>query len=137
MKQQFFYDDDLERVVGEFTPTPDHSGAPNYAHGGASMAVLDDAMAWAIIAVRQRFGLSHRVEVDFLRPVLIGWSYSVEAWVESLEGRSLYARGEIRDHKGRVCVSARGKYTVMTLEEAEEAIGAGARGAASYTQEPE
>jgi acyl-coenzyme A thioesterase PaaI-like protein len=135
LRQRFYLNRERERVVAEFTPTADHSGAPNYAHGGASMATLDDAMAWAIIATKARFGLSRRVETDFVRPVMIGKTYNVEAWVESYEDRALEARAELRTASGKLCVSARGLYTVMTLAEAQQAIGAGARTTTSYTEQ--
>ncbi len=135
LRQRFFLDDGLGRVVAEFVPSPDHSGAPNYAHGGASMAVLDDAMAWAIIAMKERFGLTRKVEVDFIRPVPIGVAHQVQAWVESVEGRSLVARAELRNPDGKLCVAAKARYTILTLHEAEQAIGAGAQTAASYTKE--
>ena len=135
LRQRFFLDEELGRVVADFVPTADHSGAPNYAHGGASMAVLDDAMAWAIIAIKERFGLTRKVEVDFIRPVPIGFGHQVQAWVESFEGRSLVARAELRNRNGKLCVAAKASYIVLTLEEAESAIGAGARTAASYTED--
>ena len=128
LRQRFFLDRDRDRVVAEFTPTSDHSGAPNYAHGGATMAVLDDAMAWAIIATKERFGLSQRVETDFVRPVMIGKTYKVEAWIESCDDRSLEARAELSSTSGKLCVASKGLYIVMTLEEARQAIGAGAGG---------
>ena len=134
LRQRFFLDDELGRVVAEFIPSADHSGAPNYAHGGVSMAVLDDAMAWAIIAIKDRFGVSRKVEVEFLRPVMVGRGYGVQAWVESFRGRSLVARAELRTPGGKLCVAAKGSFTVLTMEEAEQAIGAGARTAASYTR---
>jgi acyl-coenzyme A thioesterase PaaI-like protein len=135
MRQWFFLDRDRGRVVAEFTPTADHSGAPNYAHGGATMAVLDDAMAWAIIATKERFGLSRRVETDFVRPVMVGKTYKVEAWVESFEDRSLEARAELVSSSGKLCVASRGQYMVMTLGEAQQAIGAGASATSSYTEQ--
>ena len=134
LRQRFFLDTDRDRVVAEFTPTADHSGAPNYAHGGATMAILDDAMAWAIIATKQRFGLSQRVETDFVRPVMIGKTYKVEAWVESFEGQTLEARAELSSSSGKLCVASNGKHMVMTFEEAQQAIGAGASGMSSYTE---
>ena len=135
MKQRFYFDEESGRVVAEFAPDEQFSGAPNYAHGGASVAILDDAMAWAIIAGQERFGVTRRIETDFMRPVALGKTYHVEAWVESFEDRNLEARAEIRDHKGRVCVAAKGVYTVLTLEEAESAIGGGAKDNRSYTKE--
>ena len=135
LRQRFFLDSDRGRVVAEFTPAADHSGAPNYAHGGATMAVLDDAMAWAIIAIKERFGLSRRMETDFVRPVMIGRTYTVEAWVESFEDRTLEARAELQSSSGKLCVAAKGLYMVMTLAEAEQAIGAGAGATSSYTEQ--
>jgi uncharacterized protein (TIGR00369 family) len=136
MRQQFFLDDELGRVVATFTPLPGFSGAPNYTHGGASMAVLDDAMAWAIIELKQRFGITRRCEVDFIRPVMIGASHDVQAWVESFADRSLVARAEMRNSEGKLCVATKATYIVLTMEEAMNAIGGGATTAASYTEPP-
>lgn len=133
LRQRFFFDDDLGRVVSDFVPGADHSGAPNYAHGGAVMAVLDEAMAWAIIAIEERFGVTRKTEVEFARPVLVGERYEVQAWVEAREGRSLTARAELRNAGGDLCAAATATYTVLTLKEAERAIGAGAKTAAGYT----
>ncbi len=137
LRQRFFLDDELNRVVAEFVPSADHSGAPNYAHGGVTMAVLDEAMAWAIIAMKERFGLTRKAEVEFIRPVPIGVAHEVQAWVESFEGRSLMARAELRNPEGKLCVAARASYIVLTVEEAESALGAGAETAARYTEDVE
>lgn len=137
LRQRFFLDDELNRVVAEFVPSADQSGAPNYAHGGVTMAVLDEAMAWAIIAMKERFGLTRKAEVDFIRPVPIGVAHEVQAWVESFEGRSLMARAELRNPEGKLCVAARASYIVLTVEEAESALGAGAETAARYTEDVE
>ena len=137
LRQRFFLDDELNRVVAEFVPSADHSGAPNYAHGGVTMAVLDEAMAWAIIAMKERFGLTRKAEVEFIRPVPIGVAHEVQAWVESFEGRSLMARAELRNPEGKLCVAASATYIVLTVEEAESALGAGAETAARYTEDVE
>jgi len=135
MRQSFYYDDDAGRVVSDFVPSADLSGAPNYVHGGASMAVLDDAMAWAIIVTKERFGLSRRVESDFIRPVIVGSEHHVEAWVESFEDRSLEARAELRNADGKLCVASKGTYMVMTLAEAEQAIGGASGTPLAYTKD--
>jgi uncharacterized protein (TIGR00369 family) len=136
MKQQFYFDEDARRVVADFTPGADHSGAPNYAHGGAIMAVLDDAMAWAVIAVMERFGVTRKAKIEFLRPVRVGKMYRVEAWVETRGDRSAVARGEIRSANGKLCAAATASYVVMTQGEAQEAIGVGATSAVEYTGAP-
>jgi len=62
---------------------------------------------------------------------MIGKTYKVEAWVESFEDRSLKARAELTTSSGKLCVASSGHYMVMTLE---QAIGAGAGSASSYTE---
>lgn len=136
LRQRFYLDNDEGAVVAEFTPAYDHSGAPNYAHGGVSMAVLDDAMAWAVIALKQRFGLTRRAEIDFTSAVRVGVRHDVRAWVEEFEGRQLIARAELRDDAGSVCVSARAEYVVITMEEARKAIGAAGPISPEYVAPP-
>jgi acyl-coenzyme A thioesterase PaaI-like protein len=136
LRQQFFLDDGGARVIADFVPTREQSGAPNYAHGGASMAVLDDAMAWAIIAIKKRFGVTRRAEFSFDRPVRVRRQPRRRglAWVESSAGRSLVARAELRTRDGGLCIAARADYTVITFEEATKAIGGGAKAAAGYSE---
>ncbi len=45
--------------------------------------------------------------MEFLRPVLVGTAYEVQAWVESFEDRSLVARAELRSSNGKLCVAAK------------------------------
>lgn len=133
LRLQFYHDDESDRIIAEVTPEAGHSGAPTYAHGGFSMAALDDAMAWAVIAIAKKLGLSQRVEFDFKRPVKIDRTYAVEAWLESVAEREVVAQGELRDSKGRVCLAATGRYMVMTIEQATQAIGVDAGSAVDYT----
>lgn len=123
LRQQFYVDEDGRRVVADFTPAQEHSGAPNFAHGGVSMALLDEAMAWAVIAVSHRFGMTRRAEIEFLRPVRIGNVHHISAWLEDAAERRQVARAELRDAAGNVCVSARADYTVITIDEARVAVG--------------
>ncbi len=130
---RFSLDDDGPAVVADFTPESHHSGAPNYAHGGLSMALIDEGMAWAVIAIAHRFGITKKTEVEFERPVKIGQPHTVRCTVESRDGHDLIALGEIVDAKGRACVSARASFYVMTKEEADAAIGQSQQ-SASYTR---
>ena len=130
----FYLDAEAGSVVTDFTPERHHSGAPSMAHGGFSMALLDEGMAWAVIAIAHRFGLSRKTEVEFKRPVKVGRRHTLACRVESRVDRDLVATGEIVDDRGKVCVSARGSFYVMTKEEAAAAIGAESEQAATYTE---
>jgi acyl-coenzyme A thioesterase PaaI-like protein len=119
----FYVDRDEQRVYAEVTPETHHSGAPRFAHGGFNQALLDEGMAWAVIALGERFGITRRTETDFLTPVKLGRPHTIRCWVESRDGHDLIARGEIVDGRDEVCVSARASFYVLTREEAEAAIG--------------
>lgn len=130
----FYLDAEAGRVVADVTPEPHHSGAPMFAHGGFSQALLDEGMAWAVIAIAHRFGVTRKSEVSFVRPVRIGQPHTVSCRVESREGHDLVATGEITDGRGKVCVSVRASFYVMTKEEADAALGAPSAQAQSYTE---
>jgi len=130
----FYHDIDAATIVAEFTPETHHSGAPAFAHGGLCMALLDEGMAWAIIAIEHRFGVTRKIDVSFERPVRIGQPYTVSCRIESREGQDLVATGEIRDARERACVTARGTFHALTAAEAAQALGQPSEQAKSYTE---
>ena len=99
------------------------------------MALLDEGMNWAVIAIAHRFGLTRTAETAFHRPVRIGQEYTVVCWMEDGEGHDRNAAGEVRDAKGRACVSMKAAYYVMTKDEAEAALGASSKQAETYARE--
>lgn len=128
----FYLDDEANRVVAEFTPQPHHSGAPMFAHGGVSMALLDEGMAWAVIAIARRMGVTRHCETTFLRPLRVGKPYLVSCWVEPSEGTACAAGGEVTDAGGNTCVGVRAEFTLLTEEQVVAAIGGASRLASSY-----
>lgn len=120
---RFYHDDEAARVVAEFVPEAHHTGAPTVLHGGVSMALLDEGMAWAAIAIARRFAYTERMETRFLRPLRVGQAVSVSCWIASQEGETLRAVGELRNERGKLCVAANGDYHALTAREARSAIG--------------
>ncbi|MGE5597205.1 MAG: PaaI family thioesterase [Hyphomicrobiales bacterium] len=130
----FYLDEEARRVVAEFTPEVHHSGAPRFAHGGFSMALLDEGMAWAVIALAKQWGVTRRATSVFSRPVRLGEPHSLACWVEGGHASDLTVGGEIVDARGKVCVSVRAEFYVMTEEEAERALGVRSDAAKNYTR---
>ncbi|MCK9520957.1 MAG: PaaI family thioesterase [Dehalococcoidia bacterium] len=130
----FFLDEDARRVVAEFTPEPCHSGAPEFAHTGFSTALLEEGMAWAVIAVAHKWGVTRRSQSVFSRPVRIGQPHTLHAWIEGGYGSDLTAAAEILDGRGKVCVAVRADFYVMTGEEAERALGVRSDAVKEYTR---
>jgi len=117
-----FVDDAVEAV---FTLDKRFSGAPRFVHGGLVMTVLDEAMAWAAIAIRERFAVTTDFNASFDRPVLIGEQHTVRATAGPIEadGRTLVITATITRGDGKVCARARGSYHALTDAQAGSATG--------------
>ncbi len=127
----FAYDDESQLVTAEFTLGPEYSGVPRYVHGGVVLAILDEAMAWAAIAVAGRFAVVHQTATTFDRPVKVGSAYRVEASVQTSTDKAVTTRasvfaadGDADDTgKGRRCAESHARLVVMTPAAASSAIG--------------
>jgi uncharacterized protein (TIGR00369 family) len=120
----FHHDVEGEQVVAEFTFDDRFSGAPQYAHGGVSLAVLDEAMAWATIAVGGMFALTRETTSRFHQPVNIGKVHHVRAWISGTDGNRILTEAEIVNDDGGLCVNSHATFVVLDLDQATEAAGA-------------
>lgn len=119
----FFHDDESDVVFAEFTLDDTFSGAPMYVHGGVTLAVLDEAAAWATIAVGGKFALTHRTTTTFERPVRIGVPYRVEAALVDRTDERITTNTEVRDLAGKVRARNEAEFVVLGAAQAVDAIG--------------
>jgi uncharacterized protein (TIGR00369 family) len=119
----FFHDDEADVVVAEFRLGAEHSGAPHYVHGGVLLAILDEAMAWASIALAGRFSVVQSTATTFDRPVRIDEAHRVEASVSDRTDTAVTARARVVDDGGRTCAEARARLVVLSSASAGAAIG--------------
>ena len=119
----FFHDDQAGVVVAEFTLGGEHSGAPHYVHGGVLLAILDEAMAWAAIALAGRFAVVQSTATTFDRPVRIDAAHRVEACVSDRTDTAVTTRATVTDAGGHTCAEARARLVVMSSAVAGAAIG--------------
>ena len=119
----FFHDEEGERVTAEFTLGPEFSGAPSYVHGGLVLAVLDEAMAWAAIALAGRMAVTRTTTSTFEHPVKVGRTYRVDASVDGGNERELATSARVVDEKGRLCTTADARFVVLSEVQARSAIG--------------
>jgi uncharacterized protein (TIGR00369 family) len=94
-------------VVTEVTLTDEQQGPPRHAHGGASTALLDEAMGAAVWQAGFMVAAVH-LSVDFQRPLPLGVPVQVVGAVSGKEGRKVHTWGEIRLPDGAVAVSCTG-----------------------------
>jgi uncharacterized protein (TIGR00369 family) len=120
----FLHDDERDVVVAEFTLDNAFSGAPSFVHGGLSLAILDEAQAWATIAIAKKFAVTGETTSRFLRPVRLDKTYRVEARIEDRGDEKLRTSAAILDHKDRICVESEATFIVLSGAVAADAIGA-------------
>ncbi len=130
----FHHDVAAQRVVAEFSLDERFSGAPQYVHGGVSLAILDEVMAWAAIAIAGRFAVTTETTSRFERPVKIDRDHTVRAWIDDVDGRLIRTCAEIVDARDRRCVTSAAVFTSLDVEQAGDAAGVAITGdAAAYT----
>ena len=96
-------------VFAEFSFGLAQQGPPGHAHGGASAAVVDEAMGACVWQSGYQALLAH-YELDYKLPVPLNEPVRAEAHVEKIDGRKVYARGRILLADGRVAVEGSGLY---------------------------
>jgi uncharacterized protein (TIGR00369 family) len=119
----FFHDDAAGTVTAEFRFGAEFSGAPHYVHGGVLLALLDEAMAWAAIAVAGRFAVVQSTATTFDRPVRIDEPHRLEATIQEHTDTAVTARAFIADAADRRCAEGRARLVVLSAAAAGSAIG--------------
>lgn len=120
----FFHDDGAGLVFAEVDLGAEFSGAPSYVHGGVTMAVLDEAMAWAAIALGGRFAVTRETRTVFDHPVRVGRRYRVEARLTGQEEGRIDAEAMVLDAHGRTCAVANATLVPLSPVTAVDALGA-------------
>ncbi len=119
----FFHDTDAEVVFAEFELPVEFSGAPTLVHGGATLALMDEAMAWATIALGGKFAFTKETSARFDWPVRLGRPYRIEARITTADARRFETEAVVLDAKGRACVRATAGMAILDLDQASDAIG--------------
>ena len=123
MRLPFEHDDELDAVVCEFELGERYSGAPRLVHGGVLLSILDEAMAWATIAIAGKFAVTEETTSRFTRPVKLDRAHRCEARVTAVDGERITTTGVILDRFDQVCVEAEASFHVLMEAQAAEAIG--------------
>ncbi len=96
-------------ISADFSFKLAQQGPPGHAHGGASASVIDEAMGACVWQSGYRALLAH-YELDYKLPVPLNTPVRVEARVERVDGRKVYARGRLLLARGQVAVEGAGLY---------------------------
>lgn len=120
----FQLDDDATTVSASFSLGAEYSGAPALVHGGLSLAVLDEAQAWAVIAVGLKWGLTRTAQATFDGPVFIDHDYRVEARIVGDRDDEVDTVASIIDSAGAVVVRSASSFSVVGhVDETQATLG--------------
>jgi uncharacterized protein (TIGR00369 family) len=104
-----WYFDGGSQIEATFSFTHRHQGPPGYVHGGASAAVLDEAMGLAIWYAGYRV-VTVNLNLDYRKPVPIGKPIKICGVMSGKTKRRIEATGKIILPDGNVAIIAKGIY---------------------------
>jgi len=119
----FFHDTDANVVFAEFELPAEFSGAPTLVHGGATLALIDEGMSWATIAVAERFTFTKETSARFDWPIRLERSYRLEVRVTDTDATRIHTEAMVLDAKSRACVTAHAVMAVLDAGQAVDATG--------------
>ncbi len=134
LRQRFDHDLETDLVVADLELGSAHSGAPSYVHGGVQLALLDEAMAWAAIAVAGKFAVTASFASTFHHPLKIDRAYRLEASIDARTDTTLSASARIVDDRGRLRTSATATLVVLSAAQAADAGAATDASTDGYTR---
>jgi len=95
-------------------------GWEGIAHGGILCTILDEVMAWALVA-EDNWGVTARMSVDFRKPVPVGTRLRAEGWITRSRRRLVDTAAHIVDAtSGAELATATGVYVAADDERKRE-----------------
>ncbi len=115
MRLKFVYDEEGKRFVAHFRLGRRFTGPPRHAHGGIIAAILDEAMSKPS---RLRNVLAPTVEltIRYHKPVPLGERLTASGWEVRVHGRKHLRAAEIRNERGELLASGRGKFKAVDVD---------------------
>jgi uncharacterized protein (TIGR00369 family) len=96
-------------------------GWQGVTHGGIIATILDEVMAWALVA-EDNWGVTARMSLDFKRPVTVGTKVRAEGWIVRNRRRLIDTAGQVVDSDGNVLATAEAVYLAAGEERKRELI---------------
>ena len=125
------------RSWSELTLDSRFEGWADVAHGGIVATILDEVMAWSLVA-EDNWGVTARMSIDYRRPIPIGRQIRAEGWIVRNRRRLVETAGRIVTGDGTELATAEGLYVAADdarKRELQARYGYRARAARDATSE--
>ena len=103
--------DDVGVLTSEFRLNEAQQGPPGHAHGGASAAILDEAMGLVVWAAGHKVAAVN-LEINYHKPLPLNQPLTLEARIIQTDERKIFSTGEIKLADSTIAVSGRGIYVI-------------------------
>ncbi|MGI6360703.1 MAG: PaaI family thioesterase [Bacillota bacterium] len=113
-----FYELDNDELVAYFTTQKEHQSYPGRLHSGISSAIINEAMARAImISEPHCWAVTMEFKTRYLKPVPLDNNLKVVARVTQNFPKTFTAESELILPNGQIAIMGSGKYAKMKLPE--------------------
>jgi len=103
----------------ELTLDERFEGWVGIAHGGIVATLLDEVMAWSLVA-EDNWGVTARMSIEYRKPIRVGTPIRAEGWLVSSRKRIVETAARIVDPDGTVLATAEGTYLAADAERKRE-----------------
>jgi len=109
-----------ESICTDITLDKYHEGWQNMAHGGIISTLLDETMSWTIIYFKRTFFVTRRMEIKYIRPVLVGVPLTVKGRLTKEKKEPFIgAIAEVFDERGQILARAKGDFVELPKDKLE------------------
>lgn len=106
-----------DSICSDLTLMKYYEGWENIAHGGILSTLLDEVMSWTVIYFKRTFAVTRKMEIKYVRPVLIDIPVTVKGvLIEDPKYKGAKARAEIRDDKNNLLVTGKGEFALLSTD---------------------
>jgi uncharacterized protein (TIGR00369 family) len=106
------------RAVLEHTARGADLGWKTFVHGGITMALMDEAMAWAAMVAARRPCVTVEMAARLRRPALLGMRLRAEGQANETRSRLILTEARMTDQHGDELATATGKFMPMNPDAA-------------------
>ncbi|MCX5794489.1 MAG: PaaI family thioesterase [Elusimicrobia bacterium] len=105
-------------AVLEHTAREADLGWKTFVHGGITMALMDEVMAWAAMVSARRPCVTAEMTTRLRRPARLGMRLRAEGQVNETKARMVLTAARVIDEQGQELATASGKFVPMNPESA-------------------
>lgn len=106
-----------DSICSDITLGKNYRGWEKIAHGGVISAMLDEIMAWTIICFKRIFFVTRKMDIKYIKPVLIDTPLTVKGKLgEDTGEKKIKVRGEIVNESGSILARSSAEYVALPEE---------------------